>query len=285
MKQNRLIEDDDFYWRPGTEPVVRDRSSTASPTLRKPEMLPPTEIRMALVDLVAQNFGATEEQAVQACSRAFGFKTTSSQLRDAILDELRLAVQEGVLAKQDTLVGLGPNAPVRSKRCPEPSPIEDLIAGGEGECVEFKQSLRWDVRQGALNTKLEDIVVKTLAAFANRVGGTLLIGVADDGSTPGISDDLSTLGGSADKFELHLTNLLANHFGQAFKAAKISVSFPKVGEVTVCRVDVQRSRSPVWVKLADRTGAVSERLYVRSGNSSQELPPSQASAYEREHFG
>ncbi|HEX8572871.1 MAG TPA: DUF3320 domain-containing protein [Allosphingosinicella sp.] len=285
VRQKRLVEEDDFYWRPGSEPVVRDRSCAKSPSLRKPEMIPPTEIRMALVDLVSQNFGATEEQAVMAASRAFGFKSTSGQLREIILDELKAALSDGVLARQDFLIGIGPNAPARSKRCPEPSPVETLIARGEDECIEFKQSLRWDVRQGALNTKLEDICVKTLAAFANRQGGTLLIGVADDGSIPGIAPDLATFGGSADKFELHLTNLLANQFGQAFKAAKISVSFPSVGEMTICRVDIQRSRTPVWVKLADRSGYVMERLFVRSGNSSQELSPSQAAAYEREHFG
>jgi hypothetical protein len=248
-------------------------------------MLPPTEIRMALVDLVSQNFGATEEQAIMAASRAFGFKSTSGQLREIILDELKAALADGVLARQDSLIGIGPNAPARPKRCPEPSPVETLIARGEGECIEFKQSLRWDVRQGALNTKLEDIVIKTLAAFANRQGGTLLIGVSDDGSVPGIAPDLATFGGSVDKFELHLTNLLANHFGQAFKAAKIAVSFPRQDGATICRVDIQRSRTPVWVKLADRGGSVTERLFVRSGNSSQDLSPSQAAAYEREHFG
>ena len=285
VRQKRLVEEDDFYWRPGSEPVVRDRSCAKSPSLRKPEMLPPTEIRMALVDLVSQNFGATEEQAVVAASRAFGFKSTSGQLREIILDELKAALAAGVLARQDSLISIGPNAPARSRRCPEPSPVETLIARGEGECIEFKQSLRWDVRQGALNTKLEDIVIKTLAAFANRQGGTLLIGVADDGSIPGIEPDLSTFGGSVDKFELHLTNLLANHFGQAFKAAKIAVSFPQLEGKAVCRVDIQRSRTPVWVKLGDRSGSVTERLFVRSGNSSQELSPSQAAAYEREHFG
>ena len=87
-----------------------------------------------------------------------------------------------------------------------------------------------------------------------------------------------------DKLELHITNVLSNHFGQAFKAAKMSVAFPEVGDKTICRVDIQRSRSPIWVKIADRAGNVTERLSVRSGNSSQELSPSQAAAYEREHF-
>jgi very-short-patch-repair endonuclease len=285
IRQKRLVEEDGFYWRPGSEPVVRDRSCAKSPSLRKPEMLPPTEIRIALVDLVGQNFGATEDQAMQAASRAFGFKSTSSALRKVILDEVKAALDAGVLSRQDSLLGIGPNAPVLFRRSPEPSPVETLITRGEGECIEFKQSLRWDIRQGAVNSKLEDVVIKTLAAFANRQGGTLLIGVADDGTVSGVASDLATFGGSVDKFELHLTNLLANHFGQAFKAAKISVSFPPVGETIICRMDIQRSRTPVWVKLADRAGSVTERLFVRSGNSSQELSPSQAAAYEREHFG
>lgn len=285
VRQHRVVEKDDFYWRPGTDAVVRDRSSASSASLRKPEMLPPTEIRAALVQLVADNFGATEEQCVVAASRAFGFKSTSSQLREIIIDELKQALHDQVLANHDGLVGLGPNAPLRAKQCPEPSPVEQLVARGEGECIEFKQSLRWDVRQNTVNTKLEDVVIKTLAAFANRVGGTLLIGVADDGSIEGIEADLATFAGSLDKLELHLTNLLSNHFGQAFKAAKMSVGFPKLADKILCRVDVQRSRTPVWVKIADRSGSVMERLFVRSGNSSQELSPSQAVAYEREHFG
>lgn len=284
VRQNRVVEHDDFYWRPGTEPVVRDRSSANSATLRRPEMLPPTEIRAALAQLVANNFGATEEQCVVAVSRAFGYKSTSAQLRDVIIDEIKAAIKDQVLVTHDGLIALGPNAPVRAVHCPEPSPVEQLIERGEGECIEFKQSLRWDVRQNAINSKLEDVVIKTLAAFANRVGGTLLIGVADDGSVEGIEPDLATFSGSLDKLELHLTNVLSNHFGQAFKAAKMSVAFPKLDNKAICRVDIQRSRSPIWVKLADRAGNVTERLFVRSGNSSQELSPSQAAAYEREHF-
>jgi very-short-patch-repair endonuclease len=284
-RQQSLMENGGFLWRPGTDPVVRDRSSAASPSLRKPELLPPTEIRAALISLVADNFGATEDQCVLAASRAFGFKSTSAQLRQAILKGLKSALNDQVLVRHDGLIGLGPNAPVRKKHCPEPSPVEELITRGEGECIEFKQTLRWDVRQNIVNAKLEDVLIKTLAAFANRVGGTLLIGVGDDGTIHGIAADLATFADSVDKLELHLTNLLANHFGQAFKAAKIAVSFPRMGDKLICRVDVQRSRVPVWVKLPDRTGSINERLFVRSGNSSQELPPSQATAYEREHFG
>jgi hypothetical protein len=85
--------------------------------------------------------------------------------------------------------------------------------------------------------------------------------------------------------ELHLTNLLNKHFTAAFRAAKVRVSFPSVGEKSVCRIDVQRSRIPVYVKIGDRNGVIAERFFVRAGNSSHELPLSEVTSYVKEHFG
>lgn len=173
---------------------------------------------------------------------------------------------------------------MRETTTSEPPALERLIAEGEHERLEFKQTLRWDVRQGAVNKKLEDVVVKTIAAFANHRGGTLLVGVTDDGEVTGLESDLASLGGSRDKFELHLTNLLNARFSQAFKAGRVQVSFPTKDENLVCRIDVQRSRSPVYVALPDQSGTLTERLVVRSGNASHEIPPSQIAAFVKEHF-
>ena len=57
-----------------------------------------------------------------------------------------------------------------------------------------------------------------------------------------------------------------------------------VGPHQVCRIDVEKSRWALYVKTADRAGAVAERLFVRVGNSSQEIPPSQMVAYVNDHF-
>jgi len=247
-------------------------------------MLPPDEIGAALVDVVSRNFGATDDQAIQAVSRAFGFKATSAQLRDVIASVLNAQLASGVLSRRGTLIEVGPNAPVRERKPAEPPALERLVAEGEHEGLEFKQSLRWDVRQQAVNKKLEDVAVKTIAAFANHRGGTLLIGVGDDGEMVGLEPDLASLGGSRDKFELHLTNLLNARFSQAFKAGRVKVSFPTTDDKLLCRIDVQRSRSPVYVSLPDQSGALTERLVVRSGNASHEIPPSQIAAFVKEHF-
>jgi hypothetical protein len=44
--------------------------------------------------------------------------------------------------------------------------LEELIAEGEDDGLEFKSSLRWDFKEQIANKKLEEVIVKTVAAFA-----------------------------------------------------------------------------------------------------------------------
>lgn len=159
-----------------------------------------------------------------------------------------------------------------------------MIAQGEGELLEFKETLRWDLRQGLVHKRLEDSLLKAIAAFANYKGGTLLIGVRDDGAVPGLEPDLNTFGGSRDKFDLHLTNLIKDRFSEGFRAGCVSVSYPAIDDRPICRVDVKRSRTPVYLNIADSGGTATPRLIVRAGASSPEIPLSQVAAYVREHF-
>jgi hypothetical protein len=233
---------------------------------------------------VQANFGATPDQVVQAVARDLGFRATSAQLRGAIDTAVSRALEAQEIVLQDAMLVLGPAA----DRAPPPRPatavLEALIGQGESETLEFKQTLRWDVERGEVNRKLEDVVVKTIAGFANQNGGALLIGVCDNGEIAGLASDFACLGGGRDKMELHLTNLLVGQFGHAFRASKIAVSFPVVQETPICRIDVQRSASQVIVKLGDRNGPPVERFFVRSGNSTQELSLSQMTAYAAGRF-
>ncbi|MCH7735123.1 MAG: putative DNA binding domain-containing protein, partial [Chloroflexi bacterium] len=54
--------------------------------------------------------------------------------------------------------------------------IDELIENDEDDAVEFKSTARWDLREHKPNKVMEDVVVKTVAAFLNTDGGTLLIG-------------------------------------------------------------------------------------------------------------
>ncbi|MDB5475664.1 MAG: putative superfamily and helicase protein [Phenylobacterium sp.] len=283
FRQGRIVAEGDFLSIPGAETSVRDRSEASSPTLRRPDMLPPAEIESALIDIVSRNFGATEDQALQAVSRAFGFKATSAQLREVLGAVLNAALKRGVLVRRDTLIDAGPNAPKPKRETARPE-LESLIAGGEGEQLEFKETLRWDLRQGLVNRRLEDAAMKAIAAFSNHRGGTLLIGVSDDGTVKGVEPDIGSVGGSRDRFELHLTNLIKDRFSESFRAGCVSVSYPIFGQNLVCRIDVKKSRTPVYLAISDGSGPPVERLIVRAGASSSEIPLSQVATYVRDHF-
>lgn len=163
--------------------------------------------------------------------------------------------------------------------------LEDLIAEGENDEVEFKQTLRWDIKQGAVNKELEGVIMKTIAAFANAQGGTLLIGVADNGDISGLDNDYKALNGAnRDKFELHLKTLIINMFGEAFAATKVKLSFPEIEEKEICRVEILPANKPIYVKLADKGGAAQDRFYVRNGNSSREMSGDQSITYIKERF-
>jgi hypothetical protein len=166
-----------------------------------------------------------------------------------------------------------------------PVSLEDMIAEGESDELEFKSTLRWDVKEGAVNKKLEEVIMKTVAAFANSQGGTLLIGVSDDGDVLGLEPDYQSLGGvDCDKFELHLRNLLNQQFGNGFVTSKVVIKFHEVKEKEVCQIQTAPVKEPVILKVKDKNGQTAEKFYARSGNSSQEIPLSEMNAYIKERF-
>lgn len=71
------------------------------------------------------------------------------------------------------------------------------------------------VRRRAAGTHIERIIVKTVAAFLNAGGGTLVIGVEDDGSVYALAEDYKLGGGKGrDNFENWLTQTLLKDFGK-----------------------------------------------------------------------
>jgi type I restriction enzyme, R subunit len=102
----------------------------------------------------------------------------------------------------------------------EHCPIGELLGPDkESNYLEYKSSLRTR-RTGEVYKPLETATLKTIAAFANgRDGGTLLIGVADDGSVAGLEHDYASLHKAGrddrDMFQLHLVNIAAAAMGGA----------------------------------------------------------------------
>ncbi|MFK5857252.1 MAG: ATP-binding protein [Bacteroidota bacterium] len=150
--------------------------------------------------------------------------------------------------------------------------VEELIAKGETEYVEFKSSIRWDYREEKVNKILEYVILKSIAAFANAKGGTLLIGVSDDLEILGLEKDFNTLKKQdADYFELHTRKLINNQYGIAFSNENLLMGFPVFGDKTICSIQIKASSNPVFLKSKSKQGQEIEKFYVRSGNASQEI--------------
>jgi predicted HTH transcriptional regulator len=140
-----------------------------------------------------------------------------------------------------------------------------LIKLGESYVLEFKSTLQWDVIQGKQNNELRNSSLKTVAAFLNSQGGTLVIGVEDDGAIFGLEQDLKLLDGSRDRFEQLLTRLVTDTIGVGI-APLYRVRFDAVDGKEVCIVDVERASEPVFLK-SDKA----KQFFVRVGNTSRAL--------------
>ncbi|MEQ8268677.1 MAG: DUF3320 domain-containing protein [Parvibaculum sp.] len=102
--QNGRIRGETFFTAPGQTVVVRDRSLVASISLRKPEMLPPAEVELALMEIVEANFGAGRDDLIQAAARAFGFSSTSAQLRSVLSEAVQRLSDTGRLIERGGLL-------------------------------------------------------------------------------------------------------------------------------------------------------------------------------------
>lgn len=160
--------------------------------------------------------------------------------------------------------------------------VRNFISAGETPTVEFKSTLMFATQSGVKDPKLQKMVTKTIAAFANTRGGTLLIGVKPDGTVCGIELDCSVLPSKddscVDTFSRSLAAITAQHLGPAM-AAQVVTEYVRVDNRTVCVVRVQRSHGPVYLK-ADEV----DELYVRNGTTSIALPVREIAHYVKRRF-
>jgi len=161
----------------------------------------------------------------------------------------------------------------------------DMIASGEHGFLEFKSTMRWNWKENRLDKKMEEIILKTIAAFSNAEGGKLLIGVTDEGEILGLESDYNTFKeANKDHFELHLRNILNNAFGKEFGAINLNVRFPIVNDIEICEIDIKAAKAPLYCEVADKNGASQKKFYIRSGNSSQELDIEETASYIKKRF-
>lgn len=157
--------------------------------------------------------------------------------------------------------------------------LVELLESGENDHVEFKSSLRWDYRQDQMNKSLENVILKTISAFLNTTGGTLIIGVDDSGTVLGLEKDYETISKkSSDGFVLTLTNLINQHLGKRVHKF-INLEIVHHDNKEICAVTVSKCDGPVFLGKNDN-----ETFFIRASASSQRLSVSEVVGYIKSHW-
>lgn len=154
--------------------------------------------------------------------------------------------------------------------------LDAITAGGETDRVEFKATLRTNLHTGEKDARMETAVLKTIAGFLNTHGGTLIIGVADNGDPVGIdADDFA----NEDRMNLHLTNLVNAKIGKTVWTS-IHANFDDHDGARVLVVRCEKARLPAYV-----TEGSEQTFYVRTGAATMPLPTDQIFEYIKGRFG
>lgn len=157
---------------------------------------------------------------------------------------------------------------------------DDIIKQGENNFLEFKSSLRWDVKLNQLNKSLESVIAKTIAAFLNTEGGRLLIGVDDDGNVIGLDNDYKTLGNKQNKdgFMLKVGEIINNYIGKEFHQY-ISSKIESINGRDICIVNITAGDMPAYCTMNGE-----EKFFIRSQAASEPLGTKEIVDYINSHW-
>lgn len=225
-----------------------------SPTVGATDKEEREKLRAELDGIIANLYGLTEEEFSHILNT---FPLVEQTIKDAALE----AYREFALEPDDLI-------------------IAGLIAKGENERVEFKVAACWNSYKNARDNEMKMKIVEEVAAFLNKDGGKLLIGVADDGSVVGLVEDYAAANPqlkkqNRDGYKLFLRSILNDNLGAEF-AYLYTISFHILRGKDVCCIDVQSAPEPVFVQ---------NELHVRNGNGKQKLNTKEAMAYQKQHWG
>jgi len=148
--------------------------------------------------------------------------------------------------------------------------VHEAIHRGESSTIEFKSTMRMNLKSGKIGKEIEVAWLKAVVGFLNSEGGTLLIGVDDDGQILGLEADNFD---NDDKCRLHVKNLINQHIGLELSKL-LFFEIVTVDDKKLVIIDCEISNEPVFLKNKNE-----ESFYIRSGPSSVQLSVSKVLKY------
>ncbi|MGW4153749.1 RNA-binding domain-containing protein [Micromonospora chersina] len=228
--------------------------------------------------VMAEMLRATREEEIREW-RSIGVEGELSALA---LQRLGLLVPTDVgrLSRSPSLIaldGLAGRPAVLVSDIQKRRDLRDLLSRTESLHLEFKSTARWNIQSNKKDQAIEEAVVKSVAAFLNSDGGTLVIGVNDDGEPRGLAEDLNTCRGSFDQYERWLMgSLLGQKIGMEIISQCVQFAQHSLDGHDLVVLEVQKFPGVAWVASGD-----DDSLYVRNGNETQQLRGRRAAEFAR----
>lgn len=153
--------------------------------------------------------------------------------------------------------------------------VEEMVRVGENPTVEFKCAIRTNLHTGREDERIVWSWLRTVAGFLNLNGGTLVIGVADNGTAVGLDADRFA---SEDEMSSHVMELVRSRLGEQH-LKHVHPRFEEYQGKRVLAVDCWAADKPVFMR---HEGA--DHFFVRTGATTRELSPTQTDEYIKGRF-
>jgi len=155
---------------------------------------------------------------------------------------------------------------------------EALRQPQESQNVEFKPGFYMEPTQPFHTREGPFEVLKTVAGFLNAGGGTLFVGVSNNGAVCGIDPDLKRFRDSRDELERDIINQITSKIGPEF-AQFVEHRFELFEGKPVLILDVNPSPKPAFARRNNQTA-----FFVRQGGQTRPLDPQEQHDYTRSHW-
>ena len=209
---------------------------------------------------------------------------TLSEQKLLIATNLRLSILHETVLHLRSELGLNPknakvlhekldNIQVVFSKLSNVDKIMSLIRKGESKHLEFKETFSKEIKTGRKENFIEKMSLKSIVGFLNADGGTLLIGVSDQGEVVGVNDDFFS---SPDRYLLNFRNALHSQIGSEFYPL-IDFDLYEISGLYLLKVDCKPSNMPCFL-------GKEEEFYVRTNPATDQLKGRKLSDYIRLRF-
>jgi hypothetical protein len=142
----------------------------------------------------------------------------------------------------------------------------------EDRVTELKAAWEWNSVRGERDPALRAAVLRTVCAFLNTDGGTIYLGVSDDGRVVGIGDDLRLHPGPNpyDSFEAQIRQQMKETIDPV-PLDEVVIQFTALEGRTLCTVRVSPRAGVTYYIHRRPSGGHDEEVYVRDGNRTLRL--------------